>query len=120
MYDKKQLKFSPIFSHRQWKCTTCQKVMDSKLQLEFHNKVHTEAWNVSSMEADSSEKELISSSSVLPSLTTLDVRVDADSSVSEKVLMDAVAEKKNMDYADVSITELFAMVCDILHWLYNI
>nr|XP_012214852.1 PREDICTED: zinc finger protein 236-like isoform X1 [Linepithema humile] len=88
---------------QQWKCTTCQKVLGSKLQLKYHNKVHTEAWNVSSMEADSSQKELISSSSGLPSITTLDVRVDADSSVSEKVLMDAVAEKKSMDCADEKV-----------------
>jgi len=117
---KIKLKIFPIPSHRQWKCTTCQKVMGSKLQLKFHNKMHTEAWNVSSMEADSSQKELISSSG-LPSITTLDIRVDADSSVSEKVLMDAVAEKKSMDCADVSIIiEIFVLVYDILHRLYNV
>lgn len=61
--------------------------------------MHTEAWNVSSMEPDSSQKDLISSNSGLPTMTTLDVRVNPNSSVSEKVLMDAVAEKKSMDRA---------------------
>jgi len=61
------------------------------------------------MEPDSSQKDLISSSSSLPTITTLDVQVDPNSSVSEKVLMDAVAERKSMDLADVS-------TCKYLHW----
>lgn len=52
------------------------------------------------------EKETISSSSRLPSIMTLDVSVNPDSSVSEKVLMDAVAERKCMDRVDVS-THIF-------------
>ncbi|XP_011330673.2 zinc finger protein 236 isoform X2 [Ooceraea biroi] len=85
---------------QQWKCMTCQKVLDSRLQLKLHSKVHTEAWNISSMEADSSQKELISSNSDLSSITTLDVQLDPDSSVSQKVLMDAVAEREIMGYPD--------------------
>lgn len=65
--------------------------------------MHAEVWNVSSMEPDSSQKDLISSNSSLPTMTTLDVRVHPNPSVSEKVLMDAVAERKSMDHADVSI-----------------
>ncbi|XP_014481425.1 PREDICTED: zinc finger protein 236-like isoform X2 [Dinoponera quadriceps] len=83
-----------------WKCTTCHKVLDSKQQLKLHNKIHTDTWNVSSMEPDSSQKEPISSNTALPSITTLDVRIDADSSVSEKVLLDTVAEKKIMECID--------------------
>ena len=77
--------------------------------MKYHSKMHTTTWNVSSMEPDSSQKNVISSSSGLPSdLTTLDVRADSNPSVSEKVLMAAVAEKKSMDRADVSI-------CKYLH-----
>ncbi|XP_025994826.1 zinc finger protein 236 isoform X2 [Solenopsis invicta] len=84
---------------QRWKCTTCQKIMGSKLQLKVHNKMHTETWNVLPMEPDSSQKEssLISSSSGLPAITTLDVQVVPNPSVSEKVLMAAVAERKSMD-----------------------
>ncbi|XP_011685117.1 PREDICTED: zinc finger protein 236-like isoform X2 [Wasmannia auropunctata] len=85
---------------QRWKCTTCQKILGSKLQLKHHNKMHTEAWNVSSMEPDSSQKDLISSG--LPTITTLNVRVDPNSSVSEKVLMATVAEK-SIDCADENV-----------------
>ncbi|XP_011640624.1 zinc finger protein 236-like isoform X1 [Pogonomyrmex barbatus] len=88
---------------QRWKCTTCQKILGSKLQLKSHSKMHTESWNVSSMESDSSQKELTSSNSGLPSIPTLDVPINADSSVSEKVLMDAVAERKSMDHADENV-----------------
>ncbi|XP_011055241.1 PREDICTED: zinc finger protein 236-like isoform X2 [Acromyrmex echinatior] len=91
---------------QRWKCTICQKVLDSKLQMKYHSKMHTTTWNVSSMEPDSSQKNVISSSSGLPSdLTTLDVRADSNPSVSEKVLMAAVAEKKSMDRADENIVK---------------
>ncbi|XP_011870843.1 PREDICTED: zinc finger protein 236-like isoform X3 [Vollenhovia emeryi] len=88
---------------QRWKCTTCQKILGSKLQLKFHSKTHNEAWNVSSTELNSSHKDLISSNSGLSGITTLDVRVDPNSSVSEKVLMDAVAERKSMDRADENV-----------------
>ncbi|KYQ57286.1 hypothetical protein ALC60_03808 [Trachymyrmex zeteki] len=91
---------------QRWKCTICQKVLDSKLQMKYHSKMHTGTWNVSSVEPDSSQKNVISSSSGLPSnLTTLDVRADSNPSVSEKVLMAAVAEKKSMDRADEDIVK---------------
>jgi len=61
------------------------------------------------MEPDSSQKDLISSSSSLPTITTLDVQIDPNSSVSEKVLMDTVAERKSMDLADVS--NVHANIC---------
>jgi len=57
------------------------------------------------MEPDSSQKDLISSSS---SLTTLDVQIDPNSSVSEKVLMDTVAERKSMDLA---VSNVHANIC---------
>lgn len=86
---------------RQWKCTICQKVLSSKVQLKLHSKMHTEGWNVVSyVDDDNSPKEFVASA--LPSIT-LDVRIDSDSSVSEKVLMDAFAEKKSIDQADVSM-----------------
>ncbi|XP_032680584.1 zinc finger protein 236-like isoform X2 [Odontomachus brunneus] len=83
-----------------WKCTTCHKILDSKQQLKLHSKIHADTWNVSSMEPDSSQKEPISSNSALSSITALNVRIDADSSVSEKVLLDTVAERKIMDCVD--------------------
>ncbi|XP_018375553.1 PREDICTED: zinc finger protein 236-like isoform X4 [Trachymyrmex cornetzi] len=92
---------------QRWKCTICQKVLDSKLQMKYHSKMHTATWNVLSMEPDSSQKNVISSSSGLPSDLTmsLDVRADSNPSVSEKVLMAAVAEKKSMDRADENIVK---------------
>ncbi|XP_011137255.1 zinc finger protein 236 isoform X3 [Harpegnathos saltator] len=81
-----------------WKCTTCHKVLDTKQQLKLHNKMHTDTW-IESMKPDGSQKEPISNS-VLPSIVALDVRIDADSSVSEKVLLDTVAERKIMDCVD--------------------
>lgn len=89
-------------SYRQWKCTTCQKILDNKLQLKLHSKMHTDAWNVS-IESDNSQKELSSSTSDFSAITAMDIRIDADSSVSEKVLLDTVAERKIMDGGDVSI-----------------
>ncbi|XP_020281961.1 zinc finger protein 236-like isoform X2 [Pseudomyrmex gracilis] len=85
---------------QQWKCTICQKVLGSKVQLKLHSKMHTEGWNVSFVDGDNSQKEFVSSA--LPSMT-LDVRIDPDSSVSEKVLMDAFAEKKSIDQADENV-----------------
>lgn len=86
--------------------TTCQKMLDGKLQLKLLSKAHADAWNVSSTEPDSSQKEPISSNSGLPpSITALDdpPQLDADSSVSEKVLMATVAESKIMNRANVSV-----------------
>lgn len=57
------------------------------------------------------EKDIISSSSRLPSIT-IDVQMNTDSSVSEKVLMDAVAERKSMDRVDVS-THIFSSLFKI-------
>lgn len=93
--------------YRQWKCSICQKVLNNKIQLKLHSKIHPNNWNVSSMGSDNSQKELTSTNSNLSSITTLDVRVDPDSSVSERVLLDTVAEKKIMEYTDVSI-EIYA------------
>ncbi|XP_012059016.1 PREDICTED: zinc finger protein 236-like [Atta cephalotes] len=90
---------------QRWKCMICQKVLDSKLQMKYHSKIHTATWNVSSMEPDSSQKNISSSSGLPSDLTTLDVRADSNSSVSEKVLMAAVAEKKSMDHADENIVK---------------
>lgn len=75
--------------------------------------MHTEAWNVSSTEPDSSQKDLISSNCDLSRTTMLNVQVDPNPSVSEKVLMDAVAERKIMDRADVS-TDI-CIVRNVLH-----
>lgn len=91
-------------SYRLLKCTTCKKVLDNKSQLKYHNKMHSGVWKV--LRVGSNEKEVISSSR-LSSITTLDIRANPDSSVSEKVLMDAVAEKKSMDRVNVS-THIFS------------
>ncbi|XP_070154186.1 zinc finger protein 236 isoform X1 [Polyergus mexicanus] len=80
------------------KCTTCKKVLDSKSQLKHHSKMHSGILKV--VRLGPNEKDAISSSSCLPSITMLDVRMNTDSSVSEKVLMDAVAERKSMDRVD--------------------
>lgn len=82
--------------HTELKCTTCKKVLDNKSQLKHHSKMHSGVLKVVRMEPN--EKETISSSSHLPSIVSLDM--NPDSSVSEKVLMDAVAERKCMDRVD--------------------
>ncbi|XP_070530317.1 zinc finger protein 236 isoform X2 [Cardiocondyla obscurior] len=89
---------------QRWKCAVCQKTLSSKLQLKFHSKMHDmiESWNSSSTEPDSSQKDLAFSNSELSNLTRLEVQINSNPSrsVSEKVLMDAVAEKKSMDHVD--------------------
>ncbi|XP_077266139.1 uncharacterized protein LOC143899615 isoform X1 [Temnothorax americanus] len=88
-----------MHTKQRWRCTTCQKTLGSKQQLKFHNKMHTESWNVSSTEPDSSQKDLTSSNPDLSGIITLYMR-DPNPSVSEKVLMAAVAERKSIDRVD--------------------
>ncbi|KAL2728129.1 LOW QUALITY PROTEIN: zinc finger protein 236-like isoform X1 [Vespula maculifrons] len=109
----------------QWKCTICQQVFVSKAQLRSHNKMHDNNLNASSLESDKSQKENISinkslsidstsnnkisfdsktlsnNSIKLDEKISLDDKMGTDSSVSEKVLLDTVAEKKIMDQIDV-------------------
>lgn len=116
---------------RQWKCTICQQVFVSKAQLRSHNKMHDNNLNgSSSLDTDRSQKENISINKTIPIDSTLNNRISfdvktlsnnsikldekislndkmgagggGDSSVSEKVLLDTVAEKKIMDQIDVS------------------
>lgn len=98
------------------KCTTCKKVLDSKSQLKHHSKMHSGILKVVRLEPN--EKDVISSNSRLPSITMLDVQMNTDSSVSEKVLMDAVAERKSMDRVDVS-THIFSSLFKIFLYFYQ-
>ncbi|XP_015177319.1 PREDICTED: zinc finger protein 236-like isoform X3 [Polistes dominula] len=107
-------------SKEQWKCTICQRVFVSKIQLKSHHKMHFNKLNSDSLEVtDSSQKENISIDTSLSIDSTsnnkisfgnnktsieenisLDDKMGTDSSVSEKVLLDIVAEKKIMDQID--------------------
>ncbi|KAK2584206.1 hypothetical protein KPH14_006627 [Odynerus spinipes] len=114
-------------SKEQWKCTICQQVFVSKAQLKSHNKMHDNSFIADVLKPDSSQKETIpmdtslsidSSSNYNISLNNKALQSDqismddkialndnmgTDSSVSEKVLLDTVAEKKIMDQIDGSI-----------------
>ncbi|XP_043500967.1 zinc finger protein 236-like isoform X1 [Polistes fuscatus] len=99
----------------QWKCTICQRGFVSKVQLKSHHKMHFNKLNFSSLEPDSSQKENMSintsfsidstsnskisfdDKTSLEENISLDDKMGTDSSVSEKVLLDIVAEKKIMD-----------------------
>ncbi|KAL2726673.1 LOW QUALITY PROTEIN: zinc finger protein 236-like isoform X1 [Vespula squamosa] len=109
----------------QWKCTICQQIFVSKAQLRSHNKMHDNNLNANSLESDKSQKENISinkslsidstshnkisfdsktlsnNSIKLDEKISSDDKMGTDSSVSEKVLLDTVAEKKIMDQIDV-------------------
>ncbi|XP_046816981.1 zinc finger protein 236-like isoform X1 [Vespa crabro] len=113
-------------SKEQWKCTICQQVFVSKAQLKSHNKMHDNSLNASSLESDKLQKENISINKTISidstsnnkisfdskTLSNKSVKLDDkislndkmgnDSSVSEKVLLDTVAEKKIMDQIDGS------------------
>lgn len=91
-------------------------MLDSKSQLKHHSKMHSGILKV--VRLGPNEKDAILSSSCLPSITMLDVRMNTDSSVSEKVLMDAVAERKSMDCVDVS-THVFSSLFKIFLYLYQ-
>ncbi|XP_015118610.1 zinc finger protein 236 isoform X2 [Diachasma alloeum] len=78
------------------KCPTCLETLPSEAQLKLHVKCHeTISWDpATDIEPDSSQKEPVS---VDPDLLTLKSRTDAtDSSVSERVLMDSVAERNTI------------------------
>ncbi|XP_066595918.1 zinc finger protein 236-like isoform X2 [Prorops nasuta] len=80
---------------QQWKCSICHKMLSSKIQLKLHSKEHDANWNAALVEADSSQRE--SNSQEVNLTTKLNVKLGTDSSVSEKVLLDTVAERDIMN-----------------------
>lgn len=72
----------------------------------MHSKMHTNAWDVS-IQSNNSQRQVNHSTSDFPAITAMGIRIDADSSVSEKVLLDTVAERKIMDGGDVSISKIY-------------
>ncbi|OAD55101.1 hypothetical protein WN48_05576 [Eufriesea mexicana] len=83
-----------------FKCISCEKHFNSKIELKSHNKIHeTLMWNTSEIN-NVSENSMLSSE-VQPiengHLPLNNIVIDPDSAVSEKVLLDTVAEREVMD-----------------------
>ncbi|XP_076244279.1 uncharacterized protein LOC143185274 isoform X2 [Calliopsis andreniformis] len=96
---------SKIHTNKQsWKCPSCEKYFNSKTQLRSHSKIHeASTWNeiqsgIGSCPENSIATGIETSIGVINSPLNGDV-IDPDSTVSEKVLLDTVAEKEVMDRA---------------------
>ncbi|XP_015593924.1 zinc finger protein 236 isoform X3 [Cephus cinctus] len=87
-------------SRQQWKCTVCNKTFSSKIHLKSHRQIHEVNWNTNSIEPDSSQKEPLTRSTDFLSNFNLNVTTGNDSSVSQKVLLDTVAEKDIIDHSN--------------------
>lgn len=85
----------------------CDKYFDNRMQLRSHNKIHENfSWNATPSKLNSTKD--------IPTLSEIRVAIvnesslndiiveDSDSAVSEKVLLDTVAERKVMDRIGVS------------------
>lgn len=99
--------FTPfVFCCRSFKCVSCEKHFNSKIELKSHNKIHeTLIWNAS--EINNVPENSMLSSEVQPIENghppLNNIVIDPDSAVSEKVLLDTVAEKEVMDRVEVSL-----------------
>ncbi|XP_076670030.1 uncharacterized protein LOC143369679 isoform X2 [Andrena cerasifolii] len=97
------------------KCPSCEKYFSSRTQLRSHSKIHetSAAWNEMprSIVSDAAEGTVSAQVQISMQQHTVDspftdIAIDPDSTVSEKVLLDTVAEKQVMDRAkDVSMEE---------------
>ncbi|XP_076223167.1 uncharacterized protein LOC116428332 isoform X2 [Nomia melanderi] len=92
-----------------WKCSLCDKYFDNRMQLRSHNKVHENfSWNATPSKINNNKD--------IPTLSEIRVAIvneslndivveDSDSAVSERVLLDTVAERKVMDRVGCVTTE---------------
>ncbi|XP_012134539.1 uncharacterized protein LOC100876151 [Megachile rotundata] len=81
-----------------WKCSSCDKYFDNRTELQSHNEIHEiSIWNAISRPQNTE-------SSDLPNDSLTDIAMDTDSAVSERVLLDTVAEKEAMDQIEASYT----------------
>ncbi|XP_076167161.1 uncharacterized protein LOC143146603 isoform X2 [Ptiloglossa arizonensis] len=93
-----------------WKCPTCEKYFNSRTQLRSHSRIHeTSTWNAMSTEINTTTPENLISSKMRAVVRTNsplnDIVIDPDSTVSERVLLDTVAEKEVMDRVKNVLTE---------------
>ncbi|XP_034940940.1 zinc finger protein 236-like isoform X2 [Chelonus insularis] len=75
-----------------WSCTICYETFSNENQLILHKKTHNPlGWNSPHTEPDSSQKEPIATETELLNMNT--IKQELNSSVSEKLLFDAVVER---------------------------
>ncbi|XP_043265068.1 zinc finger protein 236-like [Colletes gigas] len=85
-----------------WKCQSCDKYFNNRTQLRSHSRIHeTSTWNAisSEMNTAASENSVSSEMRTVVAADSLlnDIVIEPDSTVSERVLLDTVAEKEVMD-----------------------
>ena len=106
-----------LFFYRSLKSSSssCEKQFNDRVELRSHNKIHeTSTWNAASgtlnANADNSalSSEMHQSRVVNNSHSpTNDIVMEPDSTVSERVLLDTVAEREVMDQVEVSWLVVF-------------
>ncbi|XP_046466966.1 zinc finger protein 236 isoform X1 [Neodiprion pinetum] len=75
-----------------WKCATCDLTFQNKTQLLLHEEFHQNSTSLNTVEPDSSQKDPLTIDGNY--LAPPHIRLEDNSIISEKVLMDAVAEKE--------------------------
>nr|XP_033206407.1 zinc finger protein 91-like isoform X1 [Bombus vancouverensis nearcticus] len=89
-----------------FKCLSCEKQFNNRIQLLSHSKIHeTSIWNASGMN-DNSDNSTFLSEVHQPRIANdhsplHNIMIEPDSAVSEKVLLDTVAEKEVMDQVEI-------------------
>lgn len=93
-----------LYIYRLYKCSSCDKYFNDKIELQSHSKVHEiPIWNASEINSTTENSTLSSEMQpVVNGHSSLNIIIDTDSAVSEKVLLDTVAEKEVMDRVEVS------------------
>lgn len=93
------------FIKQLYKCSSCDKYFNDKIELQSHSKIHEiPIWNASEINSTAENSTL--SSEMQPVVnSSLNIIIDADSAVSEKVLLDTVAEKEVMDRVENILVE---------------
>ena len=101
-----------LFLYRSLKCSSCEKQFNNRVELRSHNKIHeTSMWNASGTNGNADNSDMHRSRVVNSHSRTSDVAMESDSAVSEKVLLDTVAEREVMNQVEVSGSTV-SKVCD--------
>ncbi|XP_076757858.1 uncharacterized protein LOC143427530 [Xylocopa sonorina] len=92
------------------KCSSCEKQFNNRIELQSHAKIHeTPMWTSVSSGTNNVAKKPTFSSDVQPVVSgpssLNSIVIDSDSAVSEKVLLDTVAEKAVMDRVENILME---------------
>lgn len=87
------------------KCSSCEKQFNNRVELRSHNKIHeTSMWNASGTNANADNSvlslEMHQSRVVNGHSPTNNIVIESDSTVSEKVLLDTVAEREVMNQVE--------------------